>query len=436
MSHHFVRSLAVAVLFWMHCPPPIQAQPVDPPAALRVSGDCNLNQIDDSSEIASGLLTDCNANGHPDECEICGTESNACETSAQCCSPHPESGCGCGACCASVCAADPFCCEGAWDEICAGAAKFDPNCPCVAGGFRPGSDCDADGQLDECQPDAPWKGYFLNFSGVNSYVSVSESDTLRLGAEFTLEAWIRPRDRGTHSNLGGVIINKEGEYELARFPDGTIHVALANGVPGWTWMTTNFVAPLHTWTHVAAVYDSRRRFFQLVADGVEVFVAEGSVGGAINDVDPEYDEFRIGARQRIPQLFVGDIDEVRIWNVARTVTEIAADRNRWLSGAEPGLIGYWRLNEGEGSIVEDRAGNHHGTISSAKWIASDACRPVRADLDGDGVVNAADVSLAVPCVSGPTATEQPQGCMLDTFGQGDIDGDADIDLADFREMLP
>ena len=49
-------------------------------------------------------------------CGICGA------VQGHCCTPHEDPGCDDAACEATVCAADAFCCETAWDEICADAA--------------------------------------------------------------------------------------------------------------------------------------------------------------------------------------------------------------------------------------------------------------------------------------------------------------------------
>lgn len=70
--------------------------------------------------------------------------------------------------------------------------------------------------------------------------------------------------------------------------------------------------------------------------------------------------------------FLGLIDEVRIWNYARTQAEIAAIRDRELTGDEPGLAGYWKLNEGHGPVAFDYSPNgNHGTIAGAAWALGD-----------------------------------------------------------------
>jgi len=95
----------------------------------------------------------------------------------------------------------------------------------------------------------------------------------------TLSAWIYPTGPG--SVAGGIIINKEGEYELARFADGTIQWAFANTTPGWNWINTGYVAPLNQWTHVTVTYESG--LVKTYINGTLSHTYASS--GAIGDVD-------------------------------------------------------------------------------------------------------------------------------------------------------
>jgi hypothetical protein len=62
--------------------------------------------------------------------------------------------------------------------------------------------------------------------------------------------------------------------------------------------------------------------------------------------------------------FQGNIADVRFWNIVRTPAEIAADKDKQLTGSEPGLVGYWKLNEPSGETVFDSSVNHNdGTIT-------------------------------------------------------------------------
>ena len=50
---------------------------------------------------------------------------------------------------------------------------------------------------------------------------------------------------------------------------------------------------------------------------------------------------------------VGNIAEMRIWNISRTGTDIANNNRRRLSGSEPGLVSYYKFNEGSGNTAKD-----------------------------------------------------------------------------------
>ena len=76
----------------------------------------------------------------------------------------------------------------------------------------------------------------------------------------------------------------------------------------------------------------------------------------------------------------GNIDEVRVWNIALSNTEIQSNYNTDLTGNEEGLVGYWNFNGGSGSTLADYSGNgNHGTIYGATW-----------DLEG-GPISSGDI---------------------------------------------
>ncbi len=56
------------------------------------------------------------------------------------------------------------------------------------------------------------------------------------------------------------------------------------------------------------------------------------------------------------------------------------------------------------------------------------------DFDADGDVDGADHAVWHTCMAGPGATLPPQGCSPDDFAHADLDGDTDVDLADFARF--
>jgi Concanavalin A-like lectin/glucanases superfamily len=160
-------------------------------------------------------------------------------------------------------------------------------------------------------------GFFFH-GGFNEYVQVGDTPTLMMTTAMTLECWIYP----TIPQLNGIIANREGEYEFARNPDpdGDIWWAFANTDPGWVGISTGFVAPLASWTHIAITYDNG--LITTYGNGVQVHQFQGS--GAIGDVAPTLNDFRIGNRQDFPWPFAGIIDELKIYNRVLSSSEVAA----------------------------------------------------------------------------------------------------------------
>lgn len=77
----------------------------------------------------------------------------------------------------------------------------------------------------------------------------------------------------------------------------------------------------------------------------------------------------------------GDLDEVRVWNVVRTQSEIDGNKSSRLNGDESGLIAYWPMEEGSGDVASDASTNSHafqlgnqaGSDSAdPSWISPDA----------------------------------------------------------------
>ena len=72
--------------------------------------------------------------------------------------------------------------------------------------------------------------------------------------------------------------------------------------------------------------------------------------------------------------FTGKIDELRIWNVARSDAEITATMKQRLTGKETGLVVYYTFDEGTGTSSTDLVGSYiakFGGTTQPKWVTSD-----------------------------------------------------------------
>lgn len=71
--------------------------------------------------------------------------------------------------------------------------------------------------------------------------------------------------------------------------------------------------------------------------------------GNVNDTYQNYGSFS--------QVLHGALKEFRVWNTARTQTQIQSSMNSKMVGNESGLIGYWPMDAGTGQTILDKAAN-------------------------------------------------------------------------------
>ena len=254
----------------------------------------------------------------------------------------------------------------------------------------------------------------VSLDGVDDYVQVGARSSLAMTSAVSLTAWIFPTGAGSSTFMGGVIVNKEGEYEVVRFPDGTIQLAFANTNPGFQFINTGYVAPLNQWTHIAVIYDNGT--IKTYANGSLVHTYNGA--GAIGDVLTGENDFRIGGRQTTSQHFQGRIDEVRVYNRAITASEIIAVMGDPVSG----LVGHWKFDENAGTTAADASGNGNtGTlISGATWAIGQNNSAVSLDGVDDYVQVGARSSLVMTSAVSLTAWIFPTGAGSSTFMGGVI----------------
>ncbi|MGZ5221287.1 MAG: LamG-like jellyroll fold domain-containing protein [Chitinophagaceae bacterium] len=215
------------------------------------------------------------------------------------------------------------------------------------------------------------QNFSLSFNGTNQYVSIPDQNSIDLSSNFTIESWIYPTGAGSHGTEGGIIINKENSYEIARFTDGTLRYALsANGAGNdWAWINTGMVAPLNTWTHFALVKSGTTVNFYLAGSAPAVNISNPATLTANTQL------MQIGARAGGNQYFNGAIEELRIWNTARTQAEIKTNVfNRNLPDNATGLVAYYRMNEGSGTSTANSnaavTGIDGTLVNGPAWTAS------------------------------------------------------------------
>lgn len=185
----------------------------------------------------------------------------------------------------------------------------------------------------------------------------------------TVEALLRSSDwTAGRSNALSTIFGIEGGDFLLRVGDGDRpRNQLQMVTPAGKWPAPNAVQglPVNEWVHIAVVYDATTSEMIYYLNGKSV-ASDKSASGTISLDDDCY----IGKSWDDTRWLPGEISEVRVWNIQRTAEQIAASPY-YVDPTTPGLLAYWRFNEGVGKNILDATG--HGTNLTAeggipKWV--------------------------------------------------------------------
>jgi len=216
-------------------------------------------------------------------------------------------------------------------------------------------------------------GNALKFSGGADYVSVAHDPALN-SYPFTAMAWFRTANGASvvqgivskyadGSGNGWTLVVQNGHLRGFYYRGSFAAVAID--------ATSAAVVADGSWHHAALVVGSTGGILYL--DGAVAGQASWSgAAGGTTSTEP----LQIGQYSANPPYpaFLGDIDEVSVWNVALSSAQIASYKNAALQGSETGLVALWRLNEGTGTTANDLTSNGHtGTlINSPAWTGSTA----------------------------------------------------------------
>jgi len=212
------------------------------------------------------------------------------------------------------------------------------------------------------------KNRCLNFNGTSDFVNCGTHVSLALTTEITIEAWVKKtngNDRYIFTKMG---LSGNRGYTLQINSSGMLRMRLYISNVSSPVNSEDGVISQNEWTHVAATVKTGEQ--KLYKNGVPLTLTDG---GALT-----FTTFNSSSANAViargfissdPLYFGGLIDEIRVWNHARTADQIKRYMNVRLTGKETGLVAYYPMNEGTGSTAYDKSTNSNdGTITGATWI--------------------------------------------------------------------
>jgi formylglycine-generating enzyme required for sulfatase activity len=195
-------------------------------------------------------------------------------------------------------------------------------------------------------------GYSLLFDGTDDFAFRAHDPLLNLDSGMTLEAWIKREALGNDET----IIAKAASPTIASYRLGmnatghaTFQVFESSGTP-FVDLTGGITLTNNTWTHLAATYDGSTA--KLLLNGVLDSSSSATGSVRISSLSPLGIGGILGS-----DTFGGLIDEVRLWDHARTEKDILANYARKLDGNEAGLVAYWQVQEPGSQMALDTTAN-------------------------------------------------------------------------------
>jgi len=145
--------------------------------------------------------------------------------------------------------------------------------------------------------------------------------------------------------------------------------------------------PQSGWLHLSWSYTGNHGKLSFTVNGAEHPVTT-MAGSPTFNLTPGI--VTLGASQTFgTQGWTGVMDEVRLWSVAKTPSEIQRDMKVVLKGTEPGLVAYYRFDEGSGAFTDDVAKKPSHRLSACvakttRCAAVNAANPKWVDSDLPG----------------------------------------------------
>ena len=248
----------------------------------------------------------------------------------------------------------------------------------------------------------------LQFNGVpvetDAYLPINNTS-------FAATMWIKRKSGGTiieHGTEGNSLIVKLDE-------SGHVTVDLAGET-----ITSQEVVPADKWVFLAMNYVKGATGFN---NTLTMLMAEDANETMLFDeaIVPDYDA---NGQLTLGRDFTGMMHELVLWNKNSPVRTLLAAKDEVVAPYLPGLVGYWKMNEGHGTIVTDYARSRNIHLPTESWNVENT--NLAAHLDGEH-------SIKIPM--GTISPRTTDSYVVETWFRGEKDKNARATLMSVTDCL-
>ncbi len=214
---------------------------------------------------------------------------------------------------------------------------------------------------------------FVNATDTVNFTNGTWGQYIHGQSAMTMEAWVRFSAINDASYVIFEPIDSSWlGFSLRVFSTGVLDIAGRSIRPADAGesATGTTVLAINTWYHLCGVINYTAKTITSYINGnLEKHETGLSFASNTYTMGTPSIVSRIGNHSISGRNVEGKIDEVRIWNHARTAEQIKRYIHTRLYGTETGLVAYYPMDEGTGSTAYDMSQNsNNGTITGATWI--------------------------------------------------------------------
>ena len=195
--------------------------------------------------------------------------------------------------------------------------------------------------------------------------ATTEADIMLNNHDFSIDAWINV------SGEGNIISHGNGTSKLEIGTDAQGHLTVRIG--STTYTSTN-VMPKNKWIYLTTSYKAGT---QPILNAACAF---DSSNVTLFDDTPVIAYEGLGKLQIGSSSAQGAIHELTLWDEAHDATVALLNKDKTKKPSTPHLIGYWKMNEGEGTLITDYARNRHMKMTAETWKIDNDNKAI--NLDG------------------------------------------------------
>jgi concanavalin A-like lectin/glucanase superfamily protein len=178
------------------------------------------------------------------------------------------------------------------------------------------------------------------------YFDIASSPDLNPTAAITIEAWVAMSATSAQGQNCRSVIGKD--YTTSYWV-GVCGNTLRSYLKGVSSVTNGGIVPNNQWTHIAVTYDGVNRIHYINGEVAGTFPETGALPTNSAHV-------RIGSDVSWDYQPQGTLNEIRFWNVARSVDQLRGSINVPITAAQPGLVSVWSSGG-----ANDAVGGHNST---------------------------------------------------------------------------